>query len=287
MIAGPGELLRRHGLAARKQWGQNFLHDPRILSAIVQAARVGPEDRVVEIGAGLGTLTAQLLATGAEVWAIERDRDMCHVLRAELGQVERFRLWEADAVRFDYAEAGRVDRTPEQPKPVIVGNLPYHLTAPLLFALLAHHESTGAWVVMVQKEVADRMCAPPGNKTYGGMTVVLSRQRAIRRVISVPPGAFIPPPRVESAVVRLEPREQPRAEVSDPEAFSQLVRTAFSQRRKTLVNALAPLAGKPAAERWCKSVGIDPGVRPERLSVEEFGALARARELDPGEPSDA
>lgn len=281
MIAGPGELLRRHGLAARKQWGQNFLHDPRILSAIVGAARVGPGDRVVEIGAGLGTLTAQLLATGAEVWAIERDRDMCHVLRAELGEAERFTLWEADAVRFDYAQASVLDRDPEtQARPVVVGNLPYHLTAPLLFALLEHHASTGSWVVMVQKEVADRMCAPPGNKTYGGMTVVLSRVRSIHRVIGVPPGAFLPPPRVESAVVRLDPRPEPRAAVADPKAFSQLVRTAFQQRRKTLVNALAPLSGKPAAERWCTAAGIDPGLRPERLSVEDFGALAFARERD-------
>jgi 16S rRNA (adenine1518-N6/adenine1519-N6)-dimethyltransferase len=287
VIAGPGELLRRHGLAARKQWGQNFLHDPRILAAIVAASRVGPGDRVVEIGAGLGTLTAALLATGAEVWAIERDRDMCHVLRAELGDAERFRLWEADAVRFDYAAAARHDRDPEQSKPVIVGNLPYHLTAPLLFALLAQHEHTGAWIVMVQKEVADRMCAPPGNKTYGGMTVVLSRLRSVRRVIAVPPGAFLPPPRVESAVVRLDPLEQPRAEVADPASFSKLVRTAFSQRRKTLANALAPLADKAAAERWCAQAGIDSGVRPERLSVEEFGALERAREQESTAGDDA
>jgi 16S rRNA (adenine1518-N6/adenine1519-N6)-dimethyltransferase len=280
MIDGPGELLRRHGLTARKQWGQNFLHDPRILSAIVAAARVGPEDRVVEIGAGLGTLTARLLATGAEVWAIERDRDMCHVLRAELHDEPRLRLWEADAVRFDYALAAALDRDPDtQPKPVVVGNLPYHLTAPLLFALLEHHACTGPWIVMVQKEVADRMCAAPGNKTYGGMTVVLSRERAITRVMSVPSGAFLPAPRVESAVVRLDPRPQPRAEV-DRKAFSELVRTAFSQRRKTLVNALAPLAGKPAAESWCIAAGIDPGVRPERLSVEQFGALAHARARD-------
>jgi 16S rRNA (adenine1518-N6/adenine1519-N6)-dimethyltransferase len=279
VIAGPGELLRRHGLVARKQWGQNFLHDPRILSAIVAAARLGPDDRVVEIGAGLGTLTARLLETGAEVWAIERDRDMCHVLRAELGDAARFRLWEADAVRFDYAQAASLDREPTQPKPVVVGNLPYHLTAPLLFALLEHDASTGPWVVMVQREVADRMCAGPGSRTYGGMTVVLSRTRAITRVIAVPPGAFLPPPRVESAVVRLDPLPRPRVELADPQAFSQMIRAAFSQRRKTLVNALAPLESKRAAATWCERAGIDPGVRPEQLSVEQFGELARAREV--------
>jgi 16S rRNA (adenine1518-N6/adenine1519-N6)-dimethyltransferase len=283
MIAGPGELLRRHGLAARKQWGQNFLHDPRILSAIASAARVGPGDRVVEIGAGLGTLTARLLETGAEVWAIERDRDMCKVLRAELGDAPGLRLWEADAVRFDYAQAARLDRDPAtQPKPVVVGNLPYHLTAPLLFALLEHHACTGPWVVMIQKEVADRMCAAPGSRTYGGMTVVLSRVRSIRRVCVVPPGAFVPAPRVESAVVRLDPLPRPRAEVDDPKAFSELVRAAFSQRRKTLVNALASLADKRAATSWCIRAGIDPGVRAEKLSVEQFGALVQARAEERG-----
>lgn len=276
MIAGPGQLLRRHGLFARKQWGQNFLHAPEIHAAIVGAAQVGPGDRVVEIGAGLGTLTAQLLATGAEVWAIERDRDLCHVLRAELGDHDRFVLWEADAVRFDYARAADA----QHPRPTIVGNLPYHLTGPLLFALLAHHDSTGPWIVMVQKEVADRMCAEPGTKKYGGMTVALSRLRAISRVVSVPRGAFLPPPKVESAVVRLDPRPAPRIEVDDPEGFLFLVRTAFQQRRKTLVNALAPVAGKAAAQRWCERTGVDPGVRPERLSVEQFGALQRAREQE-------
>src|SRR5688500_11660902 len=149
MIDPPGQLLRRHGLHARHSWGQNFLHSMAIHDEIVRASGARPGMRVVEIGAGLGTMTDRLLATGAEVWAIERDRGLCHVLREELGSRPNFVLQEADAVRFDYASAAVGQAVP----PAIVGNLPYQLTGPLLFVLLEHHAVTGPWIVMVQKEV--------------------------------------------------------------------------------------------------------------------------------------
>lgn len=276
MIDSPAELLRRHGLAARKPWGQHFLHEPEVHAAIVGALDLRPGARVIEIGAGLGTLTAQLLATGAEVWAIERDRDLCTVLRAELGTEPRFHLQEADAVTFDYGAC-----TVDPADPVrVVGNLPYHLTGRLLFALLEHHARTGRWVVMVQREVADRLCAGPGSKTYGGITVALSRLRSIASVCRVGRGAFVPPPRVDSAVVRLDPRTEPRGDVGDDAGFLELVRTAFQRRRKTVVNALAPLGSAARARRWCEVAGVDPGVRPERLEPEAFAALQRAREHD-------
>jgi 16S rRNA (adenine1518-N6/adenine1519-N6)-dimethyltransferase len=276
MIASPGELLRRHGLHARHSWGQNFLHAIPVHEAIVRASGARPEMRVVEIGAGLGTLTDRLLATGAEVWAIERDRDLCAVLRVELGDRPNFVLHEADAVRFDYAAAAAGQTTP----PAVVGNLPYQITGPLLFALLEHHAVTGPWVVMVQREVADRLCASPGSRAYGGVTAVLSRVRAISMVCAVSRGCFSPPPHVDSAVIRLDPRAQPRGEVADPAGLQQLVRAAFQQRRKVLSNALAPLAGREAALRWCAAAGVDPGVRPERLGPEEFAGLQRAREAE-------
>lgn len=274
MIESPEQTLRRHGLSARKTWGQHFLRDASVHAAIVAAAELGPDDRVVEIGAGLGTLTAHLLQTGAEVWAIERDRDLCQVLRAELGEHPRFRLHEADAVRFDYATA--VGSRP----PKIVGNLPYHLTGPLLFRLLEAHAVTGSWTVMIQKEVADRLCAKPGSKTYGGITVGLSRVRDIVGIARVPPGAFLPPPRVDSAVIRLDPRTAPRGEVASEAAFLALVRTTFQRRRKTLLNALGSLASRERALTWCEQAGVDPKLRPERLGPEEFAALQRARESD-------
>jgi 16S rRNA (adenine1518-N6/adenine1519-N6)-dimethyltransferase len=243
-------------------------------AAIVAASGAQVGRRVIEIGAGLGTLTDKLLSTGAEVWAIERDRDLCAVLRTELGDRPNFVLHEADAVKFDYAGA-----IAEQSEPVaIVGNLPYQLTGPLLFALLERAEGSGPWVVMVQKEVADRLCARPGESDYGGVTAVLSRVRTIRKVCSAPRGCFLPPPRVDSAVIRLDPRPQRLGEVKDEAGLRELVRTAFQQRRKVLSNALSPLAGRAEALRWCAEAGIDPGVRPETLGPEQFAALQRARE---------
>lgn len=276
-IPTPGALLRRYGLSPRKSWGQNFLHAVEIHHNIVRASGAAPGKRVVEIGAGLGTLTMHLLATGAEVWAIERDRDLCHVLREELGGHEHFRLFEADAVRWDYAQAS-ADLDPGSPPPSVVGNLPYQITGALLFALLDHHATTGSWIVMVQKEVADRLCAPPGSRTYGAATVSLSRLRAITKVCAVPSGCFLPPPRVESAVIRLAPRETPRGEVPDEARFRELVRAAFSRRRKQLANSLSGLASRDEVLSWCEAAQVQPTVRPEQLAPEQFAALARARD---------
>jgi 16S rRNA (adenine1518-N6/adenine1519-N6)-dimethyltransferase len=275
VIESPGQVLRRHGLWARKSWGQNFLHDPHVLASIVRASGAAPGRRVVEIGAGVGTLTGHLLETGATVHAIERDRDLCEVLRAELGENPGFILHEADAVRFDYAAlAGDA--------PIdVVGNLPYHLTGPLLFMLLHHHAVTGRWVVMVQREVAQRLCAVPGTKAYGGLTVAMSRLRSIDWVVDAPRGAFVPAPRVDSAVVRLDPRPQPRGEVKDAEGYLDLVRRAFQQRRKTLLNALTAIGDRDHARAWLAAAGIEPGVRPERLTPEQFAAIQRAREAEP------
>lgn len=274
MIESPAAVLRRHGLWARKSWGQNFLHAPQIHAAIVAATQADASTRIVEIGAGVGTLTGSLLDTGADVWAIERDRDLCAVLREELGARDRFTLFEADAVAFDYSSAA----DEAHPRPTIVGNLPYHLTGPLLFKLLDHHDVTGDWIVMVQKEVADRLVAAPGSRTYGGTTISLGHLRALEWITLAPRGAFVPAPKVDSAVVRLRPLAQPRGAVADEEGLRKLVRAAFQQRRKTIANALSVLAPRPTVLRWLESAGIDPGVRPETLAVESFAALQRARE---------
>lgn len=276
MIESPRDVLRRHGLSARKSFGQHFLHAMHVHQAIATALELTPGQRVIEIGAGLGTLTSHLLAAGGDVWAIERDRDLCTVLRQEFKDAQRLQLHEADAVRFDYEQACEgID-----PKPAIAGNLPYNLTGPLLFALLRHHQRTNHWVVLIQKEVADRLCAPPGSKTYGGVTVALSRVRAINPVLEVPPGCFVPPPRVDSTVIRLSPLPEPRGHVPDEGRFLELVRTAFQQRRKTLSNALSPLGAKDEILRWCDEADVDPKLRPERISVEGFAGLARARDRD-------
>jgi 16S rRNA (adenine1518-N6/adenine1519-N6)-dimethyltransferase len=279
-IPSPGELLRRHGLAPRKSWGQNFLHAREVLAEITAAADARPGHTIVEIGAGLGTLTAHLLAAGARVEAIERDRDLCTVLRAELGSDPKFVLHEADAVRFDYAAIAQARRAAGEAPPTIVGNLPYQLTGALLFALLEEHEQTGPWIVMIQREVADRLCAPPGSKRYGGITAALARVRTISMVCLANRGCFLPPPRVDSAVIRLDPLPQPRGEVEDPAAYLELVRACFQRRRKTLANALLGVATREQAQRWIDEAGLDPQIRPERLGPEQFAALARARERE-------
>lgn len=272
-IPTPGSLLRKYGLSPRKSWGQNFLHDVRVHEEIVAASGAAPDRRVVEIGAGLGTLTMHLLASGAEVWAIERDRDLCGVLRAELGGVDRFQLFEANAITYDYAQA-----KPATGRVAVVGNLPYQITGELLFALLDHDDVTDTWVVMVQQEVADRLCASPGNKQYGAPTVSLGRTRRMERVCHVGPGSFLPPPRVQSTVVALHPLPSPRGEVGDPAGFRALVRAAFGQRRKTLLNSLSVLADKSEVRAWCDAAGVSSSERPERLEPEAFAALQRARE---------
>ena len=273
MIESPVTVLRRHGLEARKSWGQHFLHAMHVHASIARTVGAREGQRVVEIGCGLGTLTAHLLEAGADVWGIERDRDLCEVLRKEFGEKPNFTLHETDAVKFDYATAAAPGVRPN-----IAGNLPYHLTGPLLFRMLEAQAVTGAWVILIQKEVAQRLCASPGSKAYGGITVGLSRVRDISMVMHVPPGAFAPPPKVDSAVVLLAPRSEPRGEVPDEARFLALVRTAFQMRRKTLSNALRPLGSRELVESWCEVAGVNPKLRPERISVEGFAAIARARD---------
>lgn len=279
-IPTPAQLLAAHKLSPKKSWGQNFLHDPRIHQEIVDAAKRSVAhsgyNRIVEIGVGLGTLTSHMLNAGLEVWGIERDRDMCEVLREQLAHVETFKLHEADAVRFDYAQACP---SPKQ-RPTVVGNLPYQLTGPLLFRLLEFHEQTAAWIVMVQKEVGVRLCASPGTKDYGGITVAMGRLREVSWVCDVGPGAFLPPPRVDSAVLMIHPRPEPLVELKDPDAYLKMVRAAFQQRRKTLLNGLSSIAPKDTLRAWFAELGIDPGARAETLTPAQFGALAALRERD-------
>lgn len=271
--SSPSAILRRHGLRPKKAWGQNFLGDDYHLAAIASSARVGKDDVVVELGAGLGHLTRHLASTGAKVIAVERDRDLVPILRAEMEGLD-VEVREANAATFDLAEvaaeAGR--------KIVVVGNLPYHLSTEILF----HVESQRAHLLraafLLQKEVTDRIASAPGGKTYGVLSALLQLHAEVDVPHDVPAGAFTPPPEVESAVVRLEFLERPRADPGDEAVYRKLVKAAFAQRRKTLGNAVK--AGKicdPAVlEAAFESARIDAGRRAETLSVEEFAALTRA-----------
>jgi 16S rRNA (adenine1518-N6/adenine1519-N6)-dimethyltransferase len=262
----PAEVLRRHGLRPKKQWGQNFLGDEQLLSTLAALARLRPGDWVVELGAGLGHFTRALAATGAQVVAVERDRELVPILRAELSGVE---VAEADAKRFDLrgvaARAGQ--------RVVVCGNLPYHLSSPILFHLLDQRDSVRRAVLLLQREVAERIAARPGGRDYGLLSVLIQHVAEPSLGLSVPRHAFTPPPEVESAALVVEFLEKPRAEVRDEARFRALVKAAFSQRRKTLWNALKPM---PGAREALGKAGIDPQRRGETLSVEEFAAVERA-----------
>ena len=262
----PGELLRRHGLRPKKEWGQNFLGDERILSALTALVRLRREDTVVELGAGLGHFTRALAATGAHVIAVERDRELAPILREQLPDVE---VVEADAKTFDLREAAaRAGR-----RVVVCGNLPYHLSSPILFHLMDQRDAVRRAVLLLQREVAERIAAPPGGRDYGLLSVLVQHVAEASLALSVPRHAFTPPPEVESAALVLEFLDHPRAEVHDEARFRSLVKAAFSQRRKTLWNALKPL---PGAREALGKAGIDPQRRGETLTVEEFASIERS-----------
>jgi 16S rRNA (adenine1518-N6/adenine1519-N6)-dimethyltransferase len=275
----PRRVLARHGLRAKKSWGQNFLHDRSVHTRIVAAAALGPQDVVVEIGAGLGTLTGALAAAEpppARVIALERDFDMLRVLAAELGGEPRVAVTAADAATFDFAAASREAGRPL----VVVGNLPYQIASALVIALVEAGGAVARAVVMVQREFAQRVVAPPGSRTYGRLSVTIQQHAEARILFHVPPGAFHPPPAVTSSVMRLVPRAAPLAPVRDAALFAEVVKQAFSTRRKMLRRALEPAFGEHAVARALAAAGIDETLRAERLGVADFARLADALALE-------
>jgi 16S rRNA (adenine1518-N6/adenine1519-N6)-dimethyltransferase len=257
--------IARH--RARKRFGQNFLVEPAFVRRIAEAIDPRPGDRIVEIGPGLGALTAALLARVERVTAIEIDRDLAARLRAAYPP-ERLDLHVTDALAFDFARAGDALR--------IVGNLPYNISSPLLFALLDSAEVVRDIHVMLQREVVERMTAAPGGRAYGRLTVMLAYRFAIERLFYVPAGAFRPRPQVESAFARLTPLAPRRWQAADEALFRRIVAAAFSQRRKTLRNAL----GKLVPEETMRALDIDPQARAETLSVGQYVAMANATKAD-------
>lgn len=249
--------------APRKRFGQNFLVDTHYVERIVAAVDPHPGDALVEIGPGLGALTDRLIERGGHLTAVEIDRDLAARLRSRYGP-ERLTLIEGDALELDLAMVGGDLR--------VVGNLPYNISSPLLFHLAAQAERLRDLHVMLQKEVVDRMTAAPATPDYGRLSVMLQSQFDVARLFVVPPGAFRPVPNVDSAVARLLPLRDRAPAIVDRATFARVVTAAFTQRRKTLRNALAAHA-TPAL---LVDAGIDPGARGETLSVADFVRLANA-----------
>jgi 16S rRNA (adenine1518-N6/adenine1519-N6)-dimethyltransferase len=257
----------------RKRFGQHFLHDPAVIGRIVAALAVRPGDCLVEIGPGRGALTHELLRrTDCTFDAIEIDRDLAARLRGEFRDCARCELHTTDALAFDFAalaarRGGRLR---------IIGNLPYNISTPLLFHLLGQAAAIRDLHVMLQREVVARLAAQPGTRDFGRLTLMLTPYLAVEKLFDVGPGAFQPPPRVWSALVRLRVRPQPLFAVSPH--YAAVVGAAFAHRRKTLRNALLPLLSR----EQISAGGVDPTARPETLGAHEFNTLAQILDRAPG-----
>jgi 16S rRNA (adenine1518-N6/adenine1519-N6)-dimethyltransferase len=270
------QLLLRYGLKPKKGWSQNFLVDEEVLFEIAEAVEWRQVQTVIELGAGVGALSAMLARNARRVVAVERDRDLAVLLRAEFSNDPVVEVLEANAAALDFKQLR--ERLGE--KPAVVGNLPYHMATQILFHLLAAGPELSHWVLMFQKELADRLLAAPGSRVYGVVSVLVQQRTKVERVLSVSPQAFYPRPRVRSSVLRFWPRSAPRVQVRDGSLFERVVKGAFAQRRKKLRNALAGAFGDQldgeGVARVLRAAGVDGDLRPEQLTIEDFSRLADA-----------
>ena len=266
-------ILRRFNLHADKKLGQNFLISEDVVRRIAAAAELGEGDAVLEIGPGIGTLTQALAETGADVTAVELDRRLLPVLEKTLEGYGNVRVINADVLELDVNEAMGGKRFK------VAANLPYYITTPIIFALLEKKLPVERMVVMVQKEVAERMTAQPGGKEYGALSVAMQYYTEPELAFIVPPESFIPRPSVDSAVVVCKNRTTPPVEVCDERLFFKVVKAAFSLRRKMLSNALKNMGiTAQQAQEWLALAGIDPKRRGETLSLQDFANLTNTFE---------
>jgi 16S rRNA (adenine1518-N6/adenine1519-N6)-dimethyltransferase len=248
----------------RKRFGQNFLHDPVVIGKIVSAVHPRSQDTLFEIGPGQGAITAPILAAAGELSVVELDRDLIGPLQARCAEFGKLTAHNADALTFDFCRFA-------QDAPLrVIGNLPYNISTPLLFHLLEQHHCIKDMHFMLQKEVVERMAAGPGSRQYGRLSIMLQYRCRVTPLFTIGPEAFNPPPKVESAFVRLEPFKQPPVQVTDEALFGRLVKQAFSQRRKTLRNTLRDMVDAATMTE----LGIDPSARAETLAIQDFAALA-------------
>ena len=251
---------------ARKRFGQNFLQDSSVIDNILAHAHPEPGEHWIEIGPGLGALTQPLLSSGIKLDVIELDRDLIARLQKQFAGNSNITIHSADALKFDFNAIAKSDQ-----KLRVIGNLPYNISTPLMFHLL---ETTGFvedMHFMLQKEVVDRICAAPGSKKYGRLSVMMQYFCETEWLFDVPPESFDPAPKVMSAIVRLAPHQKPPVEITDLKHFSQLVTQAFSQRRKTIRNSLKNFISEQAIE----DLGIDANLRAESISLTEFALISQ------------
>jgi 16S rRNA (adenine1518-N6/adenine1519-N6)-dimethyltransferase len=254
-------------IRAKKSLGQNFLKDPHYLNKIADAAEVGPADQVLEIGPGLGHLTCVLAERAGKLVALELDERLIPILRKEFAGSKTVEIVQADALEYPYESLVGAWK--------VVANLPYYISTPIIQRLIARRNKFVSLTLMLQKEVAERIAAPPGGKEYGYLSVLVQFYAKPRIEFTVPAGAFTPQPKVDSAIVTLLMRDRPAVLVKDEQYLMCVVKAAFSQRRKTLRNSLKQLdVPREKMELVAARTGIDLGRRAETLTVEEFGRLA-------------
>ena len=283
------EILQKYQFVFQKRFGQNFLIDPHVLEKIMAAAQIGPEDCVLEIGPGIGTMTQYLAERAARVVAVEIDEGLIPILQETLKDYGNVTLIRADIMKVDIKELAQEYGGGRPFK--VVANLPYYITTPIVMGLLEGDAPVESITVMVQKEVADRMQAGPGSKDYGALSLAVQYYADPYIAANVPPNCFIPRPNVGSAVIRLTRHAVPPVHVEDPALLFRIIRASFNQRRKTLVNSLnnsQELAcTKEEAAQALEYLGLGPSVRGEALTLEEFAAIANYLSGHIGERTEA
>lgn len=264
------DLVEKYNFKFSKSLGQNFLTDHSVLTDIVNGADVNEEDLVIEIGPGVGTLTAQILKRAKRVVAIELDNDLIPILMEELGDNQKFQLIHKDALKVDFNEIIGDEKSVK-----LVANLPYYVTTPIIARLLKENYKFKSLTIMIQKEVAERINAEPNCKEYGALSLLVQYYCNTSIVRNVPASCFMPRPKVDSIVIRLDRLDEPKVKVKDEKLFFDIIRNSFNMRRKTLWNSTKSLGlPKEELENAYEKAGIDPKRRGETLSIQEFAALA-------------
>lgn len=284
-------VISRYDFDFRKRFGQNFLVEEGVILRTLEAAQVSRQDVIFEIGPGIGTLTQYLSEAARQVVSIEIDKKLIPILEETLSECGNVDLINQDVLKVDLnalarsynagRNAGASSGSNASPTPYslkIVANLPYYITTPILMSLFRSKVPAQSVTVMVQKEVADRMCAGPGSKDYGSLSVAVQYYSAPRIVEQVPPSSFLPHPKVTSAIVTMDLYEEPPVQAADEHLFDAIVRAAFEQRRKTLVNALSSSPAVPYGKKQVQdalaSLGLDASIRGEKLSIPDFARLS-------------
>ena len=270
------ETIKKHGFDFQKKFGQNFLIDGRVLEKIMDAAEIGPEDCVLEIGPGIGTMTQYLAERAGKVIAVEIDSNLIPILEETLQEYDNVRVIQGDILKLDVAALVEQENAGKPIK--VVANLPYYITTPIIMGLFERHVPLINITVMVQKEVADRMQVGPGTKDYGALSLAVQYYAQPYIVANVPPNCFMPRPNEASAVIRLTRYPEPPVKVEDEAMMFRLIRASFNQRRKTLVNGIGNAADIPYSKeqvaKALEALGMSATIRGEALTLQEFAALS-------------